>query len=176
MDFPRGKFWTDVLDFLGRHSGIDAPRLHMGTFGNHGTRRDDGIALHHTIVHDDTAHTHQHIVLDGAPVHYGIVPYGYIVSNGGRRFLIGAMDDGPVLHIDLVAHFDKMDIATDHGIEPNTALIAHAHLAHNRGIFSDKTILAYFWGFAPDWFYNHKIGICFFTWKRISTALDVTIY
>jgi hypothetical protein len=66
------------------------------------------------------------------------------------------MNNSAVLHIDLITHFYKMDVAPNYGIEPNTALVAHTHLAHNSGVFSDKTIVSYFWGFSPHGFDNHS--------------------
>jgi hypothetical protein len=49
-----------------------------------------------------------------------------------------------------------MDVAPNYSIEPNTALIAHTHLAHNSGVFSNKTIVSYLWSFAPNGFDNHS--------------------
>src|SRR5690606_41993005 len=129
----------------------------MGALGDHGPGRNDGIALHHTIVHDDTAHAHQHIVLDGATVHDGIVTYGNVVANGCRGFLISAVDHGAILYIYLVAHFDEVHITANHGIEPDTALVAHGDLAHNGGVLGNKAIFSYFRGFTPYGFEYHSI-------------------
>jgi hypothetical protein len=75
-----------------------------------------------------------------AAVHNGIVANGNIIANSGWRGFISRVDNGPILNIHFIPHFNKMDIATDYGIEPNTALIAHNDIAHYRGIFCNKTI------------------------------------
>jgi hypothetical protein len=74
------------------------------------------------------------------------VGYGYVIANSYRPFLIGAMDDDPILDVHIVADTDVMHIATHHGVEPNAAVIAHFHFANNSSIFSYETVFAKFRG------------------------------
>src|SRR5690606_22330774 len=135
---------------------IDAVGLHMGPLGEHGPGGNDRIALHQAIVHDDAPHPYQHIVPYGTAVHNGIVADRDIIADLGRGFLIGAMDHGPVLYIDLVAHFDVVDIPADHGVEPDRTLVPHAYLLHDGGVFGNITILSNLVGSSPDLQYGHN--------------------
>ena len=65
----------------------------------------------------------------------------YIIPNGGSIFFKGAMNDGVVLYIDFIAHFNKVDISSNYCIEPNTAVVAHTHLPNNCSIGCYKYII-----------------------------------
>jgi len=64
----------------------------------------------------------------------------YIVANIGCVFLVRAMNTGTILHIHFVAHSYIVHIATDNGVEPDAALVAHLNITGNGGIGSDETI------------------------------------
>lgn len=64
----------------------------------------------------------------------------HIVSDGGRIFFVSTVDDSIVLDVDTVADADAIYIATDHGIEPYAAMVAHAHIANNGGIGGNEYI------------------------------------
>src|SRR5690606_2117758 len=153
--FPLAEFGTDVLDLFGRHARIDAVGLDLGPLGEDGPCRNDRIAAHHAIVHDDAPHAHQHIVLYGTAVDYGIVPNGNIVADLGWGLLIGAMDHGPVLYVHLVPHFDIVHIPSNHGIEPYRALVPHAYLPNYGRILRDITVFSKLRGLPPDGFDQH---------------------
>jgi hypothetical protein len=55
------------------------------------------------------------------------------------------MNDRAILHVDLVAHANGIDIATNHGIEPETAIIAGDHVTDDRGIGSDIAVVSESW-------------------------------
>jgi hypothetical protein len=65
-----------------------------------------------------------------------------IVPDRSSAFLKSAMDTGAVLHIYLVPDPDKIDIATDDRIEPETAVITGNNIPDNRRIRGDKTVIA----------------------------------
>src|ERR1035437_1335282 len=84
-----------------------------------------------------------------------------IVSDRNRPLLIGAMDDSAILNVNLVSHPDGMDIATDNGIEPNTTLVTHHHIANNGCIVCKETFFTKLWCLSVYCFYqsHNKIWI-----------------
>jgi hypothetical protein len=58
----------------------------------------------------------------------------YVIANGGTTFFKCSVDAGAILHIDFVAHADKIYIAPNYRIKPNTAVISHQHLTYYRGV------------------------------------------
>jgi hypothetical protein len=73
-------------------------------------------------------------------MYYGRMGYGNIVSDAHGRFLVGAMDDGPILDVDIVSDTDGMHVAADHGVEPYTTVVAHHHIAYDGGIVGDESV------------------------------------
>ena len=67
--------------------------------------------------------------------------YAHIVSDAGWIFFVGTVDDSIVLDVDPVADADAIYIATNHGIEPDAAMVAHAHITNNRGIGCNEYII-----------------------------------
>src|SRR5690606_38111272 len=144
----------DILDFFGWNTSVNTASFHSGILRDNGTCRDDAIALHDTIVHNDTAHSNQHIIMDGATVHNGIMAYGHIIANSCWRFLIRGVDNCSILNVYFVTDFNIVDISSNHGIEPNTALLPHHHITNNGGIFGNVAIIRYDGVFPVNWFYN----------------------
>lgn len=66
--------------------------------------------------------------------------YAYIVSDAGWIFFVGTVDDSIVLDVDPVTDADAIYITTDHGIEPDAAVVAHPHIANNGGIGCNENI------------------------------------
>tara|TARA_R110002020_G_scaffold23587_2_gene78435 strand:- start:63996 stop:64535 length:540 start_codon:yes stop_codon:yes gene_type:complete len=156
--FPFAEFGTDVLQLSGGHPPKNGSRRHYGALGHHGSGGYDTITFYHTIVHYDTSHAYKHIVMYRTAMDYGIVANGNIVPYSGGRFKIGTVYDGAILYVYLISHFDKMDVAPQNCIEPDTALISHFHIAYQGGIFGNVTILPYLRGLAiyglNDHFFN----------------------
>src|SRR5680860_105007 len=152
INFPGTEFGADILYFFCGHAGKDTSGGYSCAFGDDRPCRNDTVAFDYAIVHHDATHADQHIVLYRTAVNDGIMADGDIITNIGRGFLIGAMDHGAILHIDLVAHFYIMDITPYHRIEPNTALVAHTYLADKGRIFGDEAVVADFWGFSVNFF------------------------
>jgi len=80
-------------------------------------------------------------------MHNGIMAYGYIIADLGSIFLIGAMYDGAILDVYFIADADVINVAPNHGIEPDTAIIAYHYITYNRGSRRYKTIGAELRGF-----------------------------
>jgi hypothetical protein len=60
-------------------------------------------------------------------------------------FLIGTVQNGPILHIYSVTHPDGIHISPDHRIEPDAAALSHLHIPYDGGIRGDETFLAKAW-------------------------------
>jgi hypothetical protein len=82
------------------------------------------------------------MVVDSASMNGDIMTYGNIVADMRRSCLVGDMDAGAILHIGAVTNSDRCYVATDNGIEPDRAFVAHCHIAHNSGVFAEITVLA----------------------------------
>jgi hypothetical protein len=54
---------------------------------------------------------------------------------------------GTVLHIHFVTDKNKVHIATNNGIEPETAIITGSYIANNSGVGGNETIVAELWLF-----------------------------
>ena len=93
------------------------------------------------IVHHYGAHSHKHIIFNGASVYNGQVTDAYIITNAGAGLFVCAVDNYAVLDIDLISDPDRVHIASHYSIEPYTAVITKHYVANNRCIGGYKTIL-----------------------------------
>jgi hypothetical protein len=82
--------------------------------------------------------------MNRATMNNGIMTNGNVTSNDGLRFQIGTMNDGPILHIHFIADADAVHVTPDYRIEPNTAIVADDHIAHDGAIGSKKAIVTDF--------------------------------
>ena len=64
------------------------------------------------------------------------------------------MNAGAILYIDFVAHPNEIDIAPNHGVEPDTAIITHDNISHDRSIGSNETIVSEAWILLFHWKYD----------------------
>jgi hypothetical protein len=69
----------------------------------------------------------------------------YIISYNRFCPQVGAVDNGPILHIYLVSEADAVNITPHHGIEPYTAIVTHHHIAGNGGIWGNETVVSKLW-------------------------------
>jgi butyrate kinase len=69
-------------------------------------------------------------------VHQGAVPNGNPVANFGGGSLVGTMNNGSILNINLIADTDGVHIATNNCMKPYTAIVSHYHIAKYNCIFS----------------------------------------
>src|SRR6185437_981143 len=148
FDLAGDEVGRNIFDLTGRYAAVNGARLHLCPFRNDGSRGDDGILTYFCIVHDDGAHADEHPILYGAAVDDGIVTDGHVVADDDTRFFIRAMDDDTILDIHFVADADAVDISADDCVEPDAAVVAHLHIAHDGCIRCDKTIFSKAWGLA----------------------------
>ena len=113
-----------VFDLFSRHTGINAAAFADGVFQYDRTRGDDGIGVHYRLVHHNGAHANEHLIVKGTPVYDRIVADGDAVSNGRPAFLIGSVNAGSILYVDLIADSYKVHVSSKYGIEPNTAVFS----------------------------------------------------
>jgi hypothetical protein len=72
------------------------------------------------------------------------------------------MDNGAVLDIDFVTDSYRVHIATNNGVEPETAMIAGYHVTDDGRVFGDKTRISPFRGNSIDWLNERHNGLRLF--------------
>lgn len=96
-------------------------------------------------VHNNGSHTDQDVILDRTAMNNSIVGNGYVVSDGGFIPLIRAMNNGAILNVGLVANDDRVYVAPDYGVEPNSTIAAHRYIADDGCIVGKPTVFAELW-------------------------------
>jgi hypothetical protein len=72
----------------------------------------------------------------------GIVADAYAITNDGAGLLVCAVENCPVLDVNLVPDPDCVHIAPYDRIEPYTAVISNDYVAYDGGIRGDKAVFA----------------------------------
>jgi hypothetical protein len=72
----------------------------------------------------------------------GVVADAYTITNDGAGLLVCAVDNCPVLDIDLISDPDGVYIPPHHGVKPYTAVISNDYVAYHRGIRGDKAVIS----------------------------------
>jgi hypothetical protein len=80
--------------------------------------------------------------MDGASMNHGVVPNRYIVANSGGVLLISAVNNGAVLHINAVAHFNKMYVTSYYGVEPKTAFFSSGYITNDGSVGCNKAVFS----------------------------------
>ena len=83
------------------------------------------------MIHYNRTHTDQNIVVQMAAMDYCIVTDTAIVADRSFSFLVGTVDNDPVLDVYFITDPDTVNVATDHSVEPDTALISHNYVTYN---------------------------------------------
>ena len=91
--------------------------------------------MHYCIIHDDSSHPHQHIVVKRTSVYDRVVTNRNIITNCCAASLVCTMNAGAILDIHLISDTDKIDIAANDSVEPYTAVVTHDHIADDRGVW-----------------------------------------
>lgn len=139
-DLTADHFLRDILDLFSWHTCINASRFTHRIFQYYGSRSNDRVAVHDGIIHHNSAHPDQYIVVHRTAVYDSIVTDGNIIANRCAAFLKRTMNAGAVLNVDFIPHPDKIHIAPHHSIEPDAAIIAHNHIPHDGGIRRQEAI------------------------------------
>src|SRR5699024_5878654 len=101
--------------------------------------RDQGIGANNAVAADGGAVKHygldadQAIVADGAAMQHGLVANGDALADVQRRTFVG-MQHAVVLDIGTRADDKVVDIATQHGIEPDADVLAQHDTAQYGGV------------------------------------------
>ena len=130
------------LDIAG---GDAAPYLvwrNAGALKHQGASGNDRPLAHLAMVEEGGPHADEGTVVDGAGVDGAVVSDGDVAADLGGTGIVGDMDAGAVLHVGAVAYGDGGHIASHHCIEPDRALVAQRHIAHQGGVLAKIAILA----------------------------------
>jgi len=91
-------------------------------------------------------------------MYYRIMTNGNVISNCCARSFKCTVNTGSILDIYLIADANKIYIATNNCIKPDTSVITHDHVTHDSGVGSDETIFSKLWIFVFNWKYNRHWG------------------
>ncbi len=80
-----------------------------------------------------------------------IVSNAHIISNNSAGLQVSTVYNGAILHIYLVAHAYNVHIATQNGIKPYTAVVAHHHIANNGGVGGNIAVVSKGWQYSFNW-------------------------
>ena len=132
--------WTDGLDVLGWYAAPDFASGDLRVLEHEGTCGYDGAFAHLAAVEQGRAHADEGVIVDGAGMDGDVMAYRHVVADMGRTCVEGYMHAAAVLNVRAVADGDWGYVATNDGIEPYGALIAHRYITHNRGILAKIAI------------------------------------
>ena len=77
---------------------------------------------------------------------------------GVLRAIVEGMDNHAILNVGVVADGDSIDIATQHSIIPNRAVLANLHITNYSGILSQPSLIANLWLKATN--FSNQSHIC----------------
>jgi hypothetical protein len=66
----------------------------------------------------------------------------HIIAQDAGSLAIQGVNTGIVLYVGAVSNLHKVDIASDHRIEPHGAVVAHFYIAYYHGTFAKIAVLA----------------------------------
>jgi hypothetical protein len=141
VDLAMYQLFGNILYFFSRHTGINTSGFTDRILQYHGAGRNDRIAVHDRIIHHDSSHPDQYIIMQRAAVHDRMMTDRDIIPNCCAIPLESAMDAGAILHIYFVTDLNEVHIASDNRIEPETAIITGDHIANDGGIGCNETIV-----------------------------------
>jgi hypothetical protein len=96
-----------------------------------------------------------------------------VIPDSSPKSLVSTMDTSAVLYIHLVPHPDKIYIATNNRIEPDTAIIAHYDITNYSGVRRQKTIAAKPGEFIFYWKYYRHISVSGFFKSMVNGQLSM---
>src|SRR5690606_23906061 len=102
-----------LLHSFSRHSRVDRVALHHCPRQDHRACCDHRAFMKNRIVHDDSSHTYQYVVMNGAPMNHCIMGDRDITTYISSRLEIGTVNDGAILDIGVISDADLMHITAD---------------------------------------------------------------
>ena len=135
-------FGVNLLDELGRHSAPELAVANLGITQHESSCSHDGALSHYSMVEHCCAHANQRTVFNLATMQGDAVTDGHVVAKDARRLAVERMDARVVLDVRAIAYLDEMYVATNDGIEPNGAVVAHLYVAHYHSTLAEVAVLA----------------------------------
>jgi hypothetical protein len=132
--------WADRLEVLGWDASPDFACRYLRVLEYEGSCGYDGAFAHLAAVEQGRAHADESVIVNGAGMDGDVMAYRHVVADMGRTCVEGYMHAAAVLDVRAVADGDWGYVATNDGIEPYGALIAHRYITHNRGILAKIAI------------------------------------
>jgi hypothetical protein len=82
-----------------------------------------------------------------------VMPHRHIVANLDGRLLVQRVQHATILNVYTIADAYAINVTTQNGVKPNTAIVTNHHIANDSSIVSQITIFAYLWSKASDRFH-----------------------
>ena len=134
--------WTCGLDVFGGHASPYLVLSYFSVLKYQCPSSNNGAFAHLATVKQCGTHADECMVVNSTGMYGDVMTDGNVVSYVGRACFMGYMNTGAVLHIGAVTYRDGSHVAPNHGIKPNRTLVAHCHIAHYRGIFTEIAVLS----------------------------------
>ncbi len=131
-----GLAWTDGLEVLGWDAAPDLACGNLRVLEYKGTCGYDGAFAHLATIEQGRTHADKGVVVDGAGMDGDVMAYRHVVADVGGACVESHMHAAAVLDVCAVADGDGSHVATNDCVEPYGALIAHRHVADNRGVLA----------------------------------------
>ncbi len=116
---------------------------YLGAAQHHRSGGHECAFAHFGVIHHDGAHSYQGVIVDFGAVDNHVVAYGDIVADFDYRFMVKSVKHAAVLDVDAVADTYGVDVAAQHGSEPDAALVAHLHVAYYGAVVGQETVFPY---------------------------------
>jgi hypothetical protein len=120
----RGKFGRYGFNGFGWNSGINEAGFKVHVFGYDCACTYNNAGFYKGMVHYNGPHTNKYIGMNGATVKDGAVSDRHAVSDGCWGKLVGAMNEGMVLNIYIIAYANAVNVSTNHRMEPKGAMVS----------------------------------------------------
>ena len=133
---------TYGLDVFGWYASPYLSSRNLGILQHQGTSGNDRALADLTAIEQRRTHADEGVVVDGAGMDGDIMADGDIRADMRRTRLEGDMHARAILYIGAMANSDGGYIATNNGIEPDGALVAHLYVANNGGVLTEITVFA----------------------------------
>ncbi len=128
--------WADGLDVLGWYAAPDFACRDLRVLEYKGTCGYDGAFAHLATIEQGRTHADKGVIVNGAGMDGDVMTDRHVVADMGRACVEGYMHAAAVLDVRAVADGDWGYVATNDCVEPYGALIAHRHVADNRGVLA----------------------------------------
>lgn len=115
---------------------------YLGILKHQGTSGNNRALAYLTAIKERRTHADEGVVVDGAGMDGDIMAYGDVRADMRRTCLVGDMYARAVLYIGTVANSDGGYIASNNGIEPDRALVAHLYIANNGGVLTEIAVFS----------------------------------